>query len=330
MNIKSIEYFLAVAEELNFTRAAERLFVTQQALSSNIKRLEDYYNVQLFDRRPALKLTLEGQKMVSYGHRILSAEREMRSAFSDISKNCRGSLTIGISRLRGDVFFPAIWNYYHQMRPNISIVQIDGSSDKFDELLQNGKIDLYIGVDIPKHQNQQRIELARERLQCCIAKSILEKYRPDNYDQLLEKFRSTGVDLTEIVDLPFITVRTDNRLRKSLEQFFMHISGSPTYIIETNHQELIYDLSKSGSGVGLASPVIFYQHLHELRSFGDAFQVFPIINDIPENTVHLVYRTDYPLPQYALDFIQVACMVFRNYAHTVSNTISKPSQTIQK
>ncbi|MBQ6665688.1 MAG: LysR family transcriptional regulator, partial [Synergistaceae bacterium] len=48
MNLRSIEYFLKVAEEMNVTRAAEQLIISQQALSSHIKRLEDEYNVKLF------------------------------------------------------------------------------------------------------------------------------------------------------------------------------------------------------------------------------------------------------------------------------------------
>lgn len=48
MNLKSIEYFLVTVEEMNITRAAERLFISQQALSSHLKRLEDEYGVCLF------------------------------------------------------------------------------------------------------------------------------------------------------------------------------------------------------------------------------------------------------------------------------------------
>ena len=61
MNLRSLHYFLIAAEEMNFTKAAERLFISQQALSSHIKRLEDEYGVRLFERRPALHLTLEGE-----------------------------------------------------------------------------------------------------------------------------------------------------------------------------------------------------------------------------------------------------------------------------
>ena len=54
MNLRSLEYFLVVTEEMNFTRAAERLFITQQALSSHIQRLEAEYDAELFHRKPVL------------------------------------------------------------------------------------------------------------------------------------------------------------------------------------------------------------------------------------------------------------------------------------
>ena len=60
MNIKSIEYFLRTVEEMNITKAADRLFISQQALSSHIRRLEDEYHVRLFERKPCLHLTPEG------------------------------------------------------------------------------------------------------------------------------------------------------------------------------------------------------------------------------------------------------------------------------
>ena len=137
MNLRSLEYFLAAAEELNFTRAAERLFITQQALSSHIKRLEEEYSVTLFQRKPALHLTLEGEQMVLYARHILDSEAKMRAAFSDISQNCRGALHIGMSRLRAEVFFPMMWNYYHPTHTNISIEVVDGNSERLNDLLQS-------------------------------------------------------------------------------------------------------------------------------------------------------------------------------------------------
>lgn len=60
MNLKSIGCFLVTVEEMNTTRAAECLFISRQALSSHLKRMEDEYGICLFDRKPSLRLTLEG------------------------------------------------------------------------------------------------------------------------------------------------------------------------------------------------------------------------------------------------------------------------------
>ena len=64
MYLEEFNVFLTVVEEMNFTRAAERLYITQQALSGHIRRLEEHYGVTLFRRRPTLKLTAEGEAMV--------------------------------------------------------------------------------------------------------------------------------------------------------------------------------------------------------------------------------------------------------------------------
>lgn len=327
MNLKSIEYFLRTVEEMNITRAADRLFISQQALSSHIKRLEDEYHVRLFERRPCLHLTPEGEEMAFYGRQLLEAESKMRAAFSDISQDCRATLKVGISRLRGNVFFPLIWKFYHPSHPNISIELVDGNSKKLDELLQAGKIDLYVGIDIPSSPNQQRIELATEKIQCCFTENLLRQYYPDTCDELMAGFQH-GVDLTKIVRLPFLTLRPGNRLRKGVDQFFSRFL-KPHLMLECDQQGLIYEMSKNGDGAGLLSPVIFYQHMHDRQDGSTPLHVFPILNDISYNTLYMVYRSDYRLPQYAMDFIGDASMVFRSYSRSIDLHFTKQAVIFQ-
>lgn len=322
MNLKSIEYFLCAVEEMNITRAAERLFISQQALSSHIKRLEEEYGVCLFERRPSFHLTLEGEQMAFYGRQILEAEAKMKAAFSDISENCRATLNVGISRLRGGVFFPLIWKFYHPEHPNISIELTDGNRARLDELLQTGKLDLYIGIDTPQSPNLNRIELAREKVQCCFSIPLLKSFYPDSWEEILMDFSAeNGADLERISRLPFITLRPGNRLRKGIDQFFSRLF-KPQFALECDEQSLVYEMAKSGAGAGLLSPVVFYEHRYGSDDGNPDFHVFPIVNKIPENILYLVYRKDYPLPQYAMDFIQDASMVFRSYSRTIAKHYS--------
>lgn len=319
MNIKSIEYFLITVEEMNFTRAAERLYISQQALSSHIHRLEDEYNAKLFERRPSLHLTLEGQQMVFYGQQMLEAEKKMRVAFSDISENCRGILRIGISRLRGSLLIPSVWNFYQKSHSNISVELIDGNTNSLDMLLQNGKVDLYFGIDVLARPYLQRVELAREKMQCCMSEELLKHFHPEDWQECIRSFKK-GITLRQIADMPLITMRQGNRLRNMVDSVMAH-DFQPRIVFECDQQDLIYSLAKQSAGVGLLSPVVLYQNLNEIKQQSDAFYSFPL-TDVPEIVLYLVYRNDLPLPRYIVDFVQTACLMFRNYSRTIDKHFS--------
>ena len=253
--------------------------------------------------------------MVFYGQQILKAQTQMRAAFSDINKDCRATLYVGISRFRANAFFPLIWKLYHPSHPNISIELVDGNSAFLDGLLQAGKLDLYIGVDIPLNAGQNRVELVSEKLLCCFSETLLETYYPDRWRDMMEEMKD-GVDLLKLKELPFITTRPGNRLRQNLDQFLAR-QFKPRFLLESDQQELCYQISRNGDGLSILSPTIFYQHRYDREAEDPRFHIRPIRNDIPENTVYLVFRRNQTLPRYAADFIQDASMVFRNYARSI-------------
>lgn len=320
MNLKSIEYFLVVAEELNVTRAAERLVISQQALSGHIKRLEDEYNVELFYRKPVFRLTPAGRQMVFFGKQILQSESSLRASLSDITENARATLRLGISRLRSDAFFPPILKRFSPGHPNISIELFDGNSQRLEELLQSGKIDLYIGLDAPEAPNQRRIRLAEERLQCCFTEGLLRRYFPGDWQEVLASF-ADGADLLKLMHLPLISLRQGNKLRTNLDQFLSHYT-SPNYVLECEQQSLIYRFAREGMGVGLVSPVALYAHADDAPQDGkdgkEPFYSFPVRNDLPPYVTWLVYRSDAAVPRFLEDFIRDTQAVFRLYANSVT------------
>ncbi len=322
MNLRSIEYFLIVAEELNVTRAAERLVISQQALSSHIRRLEEEYNVELFYRKPVFRLTPAGQQMVFFGQQILHSEAAMRAAFSDITENARATLRLGISRLRSDVFFPPILERFAPGHPNISIELLDGNSAKLEGLLQAGKIDLYIGLDAPEGPNQHRIRLAEEQLLCCFTEPLLKKYCPNNWEELLTSF-AEGADLLKLIHMPLISLRRGTTLRTSLDRFLSHYL-SPQFLLECEQQSLVYRFARDGMGVGLLSPVALYNRFDE--PVKDTFYAFPVDNNIDPYVTWLVYRSDVPCPRFLEDFIRDVRAVFRQYASTVTKNYTLPDR----
>lgn len=319
MSLLSYKYFLAVAEEMHFSKTAQKLYITQQSLSFHIKKLENKYGVTLFERKPHLRLTLAGEEMVFYAKKIIEAERQMVARFADISQNNKGKLTFGITRSRGQIFLPIILNKYHELFPNIDIALVEAITIELDKRLQKGDLDLYIGVNTIKRENTCKIELAQERLYCIISKQLLCEQYPDNWRELLHSFKN-GVDLTTIKDLPFIMLPPDNRWRTSLDHFFISHNIRPRIVFETSLHDLIFQLSQSGYGVGLISQMYLYQPMQNKQTSNGVY-VFPVINTIPIAKTELVYINKTPMPRYMLSFIEVIKFVFDSYSNSITDII---------
>ncbi|PQZ26947.1 LysR family transcriptional regulator [Ochrobactrum vermis] len=143
MNLRQLEYFIAVAEEKNFSRAAERLHMSQPPLSQQIKLLEDRLGVRLFDRsRQGAKLTLAGEMLLLRARVIVSdcdsTERIVRRA----AEGLEGYIRIGIinSLLHG--ILPAALHRFRELKPNIEWSLHELLPDKQEQALLNGDIDI--------------------------------------------------------------------------------------------------------------------------------------------------------------------------------------------
>ncbi len=304
MGFRSFHYFLVAAEELHFSRAAHRLFITQQSLSAHIQKLEQRYDVVLFDRKPTLRLTLAGERMVEHAKRILEIEAKMNAEFADISEHKKGKLSVGITRTRGQVFMPLIWERYHREYPNIAISLVEAMTLELEEDLQNGKIDVYIGVNAPESPVTHKIPLFQEQLYCIVSKALLQRQLPRNYQTFLQTY-SGGVDLLAIKDFPFIMLPKRNMLRTSVDYYFAQNQIVPEVVFETSEHDLIFRLSRNGSGVGFVSQMYLHEPLSD-PGLGSEFYVLPIISNIEHSSADLVYRSGYKLPQYTQAFISIA------------------------
>ncbi len=124
MNLQRIQYFVAVAEELHFTRAARRLYVDQGSLSAAIRRLEHELGLPLFDRSSRkVELTEDGQALLPHAYRLLADADAFRSAVRRRRTRDSGSLRVGL--LLGPIaaadLTPLILDAFHAARPGVDL-----------------------------------------------------------------------------------------------------------------------------------------------------------------------------------------------------------------
>ena len=128
MDLTSLYYFQELSKDLNMTKTAERLYISQQTLSNHIQRLEQYYGTKLFYRKPSLSLTCAGEFVLSFAQVVGKEERNLKDILSDVEHQERGTLRVGASMARGTQFLPRILPDFHQMYPRVEVRFVEGLS----------------------------------------------------------------------------------------------------------------------------------------------------------------------------------------------------------
>jgi len=137
------EVFMAVAEKLSFSKAAEDLFISQPAVTKHIKELENKLNTALFDRK-GNKIYLTQAGKVAYQHlkQIREQYGEMEFELGRLSDSHRGLLQIGASSTISQYVIPAVLAAFHHRYPQIKLDLFNGNSFEMERKLLNNEIDL--------------------------------------------------------------------------------------------------------------------------------------------------------------------------------------------
>ncbi|SDG41619.1 LysR family transcriptional regulator [Paraburkholderia phenazinium] len=162
LELRHLRYFRAVAEELSFTRAADRLCIAQPPLSQQIRQLEDDLGVQLIERteRP-LRLTDAGKHFLRRSTEILSSVQSAVDEVRRVGRGMTGTLSIGFAGSAMYNFLPDIVNAYRDLYPEIALTFDEMLAGQIEEALEARRIDVGFsrpGIDAPD-KVQQRLLL---------------------------------------------------------------------------------------------------------------------------------------------------------------------------
>jgi len=149
MELRHLRYFVAVAELLNFTKAAAQLRVAQPALSRQIRDLEDFLGTSLFDRGPrAVKLTEAGRIFLPEAKAVLARAEDATKAVRAITGGGHGQIHIGYAPSPTVELLPCALHAFQGMAPNVRVVLHDLSSEEMIRGLRDGKLDLCLMVHV--------------------------------------------------------------------------------------------------------------------------------------------------------------------------------------
>ena len=165
MEIRQLECFIAVAEELHFGRAAERLFISQPPLSVHIRTLETTLGFELFVRHPgAVALTAEGAQFLAEARRMLNAVSRTRRVISLMASGSLDWLSIGFVESSGGRILPEILQKFRRLHPGIELQLTEMTTAEQVSAISEGQLDIGISRDALPHPPLAAASFRRERI----------------------------------------------------------------------------------------------------------------------------------------------------------------------
>lgn len=160
LEIRHLRYFLAVAQELHFGRAARRLGIAQPPLSQRIAQLEKLLGVTLFDRGRQVRLTPAGKALLDEAARILSLSERLPGVVASAASGQSGTLTVGFSASASLGLIPPLFREFRRQFPAVQIMIRDGTWEDHLSEVEAGVLDVAV-LRGPTARKLLRIETVR-------------------------------------------------------------------------------------------------------------------------------------------------------------------------
>ncbi|HYZ69292.1 MAG TPA: LysR family transcriptional regulator [Mycobacterium sp.] len=240
MELRQLEYLVAVAEEANFTRAAERIHVAQPAVSAQIQRLERELGQPLLDRsRRAVRLTAAGEAVLPYARAALAAVADMHVAVEELTQLVRGSVTIGTVTSHS-VDIPSLLAEFHAEHPNVEITLSTDDSDSLIEKVRSGQLDAAI-VSVPPDEDPEELDV-----EVAVNEAIVAAVSPT--DDLASR---KTVRLHDLADRQLIALPVGAGIRHQFDAACAKAGVTPRIAFEASTPLALADLAERGLGVAI-------------------------------------------------------------------------------
>ncbi|GAA0516475.1 LysR family transcriptional regulator [Paractinoplanes deccanensis] len=240
MELRQLEYFVTVAEEANFTRAAARVHISQSGVSAQVKALEHELGAELFDRSGRIaRLTEAGAAALPYAQAALDAAADLRQAIDEVKGLVRGQLTIGmVTGCEVTPLFAGI-AAFHEEHPAIEIELTEADSRHLVSQIRTGLVDIaLVGVAGEPPEHLACHVIARERL--------VALFRPG-------ETATDHLPLADLMAYPLVTLPEGTGIRAVLDEACVAAGFVPDVALAASAPGTVAELASRGLGVAVLS-----------------------------------------------------------------------------
>ena len=286
LNLNQLRVFYHAAKNLNYTVAASELFITQPAVTAQMKAFEESCNLKLFRKKGRnLFLTDEGRALFVYAKKIFKYEKEIEGAIEDMHELKRGVLSLGTTKAYARYFMPVMLTSFHENYPDIKIQLDEGSSLDMTYSLLDFKNEVAVIAKAEDLPEVNFFPFSKEEMAVIVA--------PGH-----PLTRKETVSFKELAEEPFIMKEKGSGTRKLVEQSFANENCEPNILMETSNTEFIKQLVQRGDGLSIVVKEAVALELAEKKLAQLSLKVPQIYLD-----VSIAYLKDQPLSPPARAFV---------------------------
>ena len=237
INLNQLRVFYEAAKYQNFTVAANRLFVTQPAITAQVKSFENQCNLKLFKRKGRkIFLTDEGKALFECVKRIFECEKEIEDLVEEMREMKRGILRLGTTKAYARYFMPFLISSFREAYPHIKVHLDEGSSQDMVRSLVELRNEVAVIAKVEDNPEIAFTPFSQEELVLIVA--------PDH-----ELAQKKNVCMDDLAAEPIIMKELGSGTRKQVNDLFGKSRLVPNVLVETSNTEFIKQLVQRGDGI---------------------------------------------------------------------------------
>ena len=241
---RRLQVFHTVARQLSFTRAAEQLFMTQPAVTFQVKQLEEHFSARLFERSHGrIALTPAGELVLDYAERILGLSAELDKRVSDLTGAVSGPLQLGCSMTIAEFILPRVLGEFKARHPQVQTHMTVANSETIENRVADNTLDIGL-IESPAHLPGLHSEV------CCEDELVMI------CAPAYPLARLQTVTAAQITGEPYVSRESGSGTRQFSDNYFRQCGVAPddlNIVMELGSPEAIKGVVETGIGVAIMS-----------------------------------------------------------------------------
>lgn len=307
------KYVYMLYKEGSFTRAAEKLFISQPSLSVAIKNIEKELDAELFERTGSgVRPTEVGKEYIAAIEKIMTVENEFKSKVHDIKYLESGQITVGGSNYLSSYVLPKIIDAFTTLYPKITVSLVEANSCNLLDLIQREQVDIIID-NLDKTDEYKGYPLAQEKILLCVPKDRAINVGLEENQIHPDRIYNGSIDIDSVACVPietfknekFILLKPGNDMHHRAMDIFKKGNIEPNVAFLVDQLNISYALAETGIGLSFVTDTFF-----KYGRFRENVLLYNVSKEC-SRTLYIAHKQNKYCTRAMTEFIKVAKEVLK-------------------